>query len=143
MFSGQIAQALLMANETNVSLPIDDQEKNDKKEYDKCMAELRVNRFDVRINEAFVLSRQFCWFSLASICLIGLNDLIVFCLSLCSEVQISVWKSTFANSSDVDIQPHYTRMRILIRTCSIVNIVALFGHLLCTLGLSGSMRLWR
>ena len=108
MFSGQIAQALLMANETDVSLPIDDQEKNDKKEYGKLMAELRVNRFDGRINEVFVLSRQFCWLSLASICLIGLNDLIVFCLSLCSEVQMSAWKSTFANSSDVDVQPHYT-----------------------------------
>ena len=61
MFSGQIEQSSIMstmvplpnestkmAEVTTVSIPIDDQEENDRKDDEKLLTELRVNQFDLK-----------------------------------------------------------------------------------------------
>ena len=72
-----------------------------------------------------------------------MNYLIVFCLYLASDVQISAWRSAFANSSNVDVLSHSTRMRSSTWICLIVNSLAVFCHALCVFGLDGMIRLWR
>ena len=80
---------------------------------------------------------------LGSICLIGLNHLIVSCLYIFSAVQICAWTSTFTNSSDVDVHPNFTRMQRSMCIGVLLSCLSVFCHILCAFGFRGMMKLFR
>ena len=71
------------------------------------------------------------------------NYLIVFCLLLFSEIQLSAWVSKFANSTDADVQMQFSRVQISSGICILVTILAPISHILCVHGLLGSIKLLR